>query len=148
VDIIQEQDQHQLRIRYRIDPQFDPFTQFAEFDQAEPLPAEYAATTPVEKMQPIRDRGILFRCARREQRRKLGIRRQRPPNKLEAKRNHDIGKTRLFESTRARAFRRQDQARRVRLRTPTASRIPGHDGSKTPGQKPTQKMASRNNGGR
>ncbi|MBV8698733.1 MAG: hypothetical protein JO052_12870 [Bradyrhizobium sp.] len=115
--MIQELDQHQLGIRHRIDPQFDPLTHLAEFDQSEPLPTEYAATTPVEKMQPIRDRRILFRRTRREQPRKLRIRRQRPPDKAKAKGNDEVGETRPHESPGSGVLRCQDKARHVRLRT-------------------------------
>jgi hypothetical protein len=108
VEIVQELNQYQLCIWHRIDPQFDPLALLAEFDQSEPLPADCAATTPVEKIQPIRDRGILFRRARGQQHRKLRIRRQRPPNEAKTKGNDDVGETCPHESTRTGVARRQD----------------------------------------
>jgi hypothetical protein len=108
VEIVQELNQYQLCTWHRIDPQFDPLALLAEFDQSEPLPADCAATTPVEKIQPIRDRGILFRRARGQQHRKLRIRRQRPPNEAKTKGNDDVGETCPHESTRTGVARRQD----------------------------------------
>ena len=59
--IVQQPNQDQLRIRLRIDPQFDPLASRAELDQSEALSTDLSATPPVEKVQPIRDRGIAFR---------------------------------------------------------------------------------------
>jgi hypothetical protein len=109
--------QHQLAVGIGIDPQFDCLAQLAEFDQSNTVSADCTATAPVEKNaanKEPQDPVPAYAWPRAPQARHPAA---AAPNKLEAKRNHDLGGISLHESTRSRIVRRQDQARHVCLRT-------------------------------
>ena len=55
---IEQMNQHQLCIRVRVDPQFHRFALLAKLNQAEALLADFS-TSPVEIVQPMRDRVVI-----------------------------------------------------------------------------------------
>jgi len=105
--IVQQANQVQLRIRARIDPQFDRVVCRAELDQPKTFSARPFEPLLRRMILPVKP--VFLRRARREVRVKFCLRKRRSSDKPSLERDHKVGETRGPNAARARTIRRQNE---------------------------------------